>query len=388
MKGQKKAELTLYLVLWTILYTLPVLSMYFEAAMLHYTSYDWVGVYRAWTLLTMFFVTFSMHNLFIAPLLVYRNRKLAYAALTLLLMAGFATYQTACRPHEPAPPKPKEEHQAPQQAHRHTMPADRHMPPNDRHKPPQAFGGQDSVALIIISLLLGLNIGTKHYFKSIDDRKRLHDLERESLNAQLAYLKYQINPHFFMNTLNNIHALVLIDPEQANEMIETLSKLMRYVLYDGNNAMAPLEKELRFAENYISLMKVRYTEKVSISVSFPHPAPDMLVPPLLFATFIENAFKHGISYEQDSFVEIGIETTKSDIRFWCNNSRPTPQQDKHAGGVGLANARRRLQLIYGDSYTLSIIPRQDQYRVTLILPARHSTEKHKSDTPNDKQKRQ
>ena len=257
-------------------------------------------------------------------------------------------------------------------------------------EPPRAFGGQDSVAFIIMSLLLGLNVGIKYFFKSLDDKKRIKELERENLNRQLEYLKYQINPHFFMNTLNNIHALVDIDPEQAKYTIEVLSKLMRYVLYEGNKTMAPLQKELDFIRHYVDLMKIRYTDKVRISVSLPtspsNPSSpsgnkeegtssalnlmDIQVPSLLFTTFVENAFKHGVSYQQDSFIEISVRVDEAahEIYFLCNNSRKPEAEEKRKGGVGLENAKKRLALIYGDEYELKIDVNQEEYRLLLRLP--------------------
>ena len=118
-------------------------------------------------------------------------------------------------------------------------------------------------------------------------------LEKENLNQQLEYLKYQINPHFFMNTLNNIHALVDIDPEKAKTTIVELSKMMRYLLYEGNNSLIPLHREVEFLRNYITLMKLRYTDKVKIDTDIPVSLPDRRLPPLLLITFVENAFKHG-----------------------------------------------------------------------------------------------
>ena len=351
-----------------------MLSMYVGKVSSHADTADWVGVFNAWSLLTMFFVTFCIHNFIIAPQLVYHNRHCTYALLTTLLAVSFMIYQTQCRPHRPDErPFIAEPHH--KQDTTYTLPpplptdtGQPQEPPRHGHdEPPRAFGGQDSVAIIIMALLLGLNVGAKYYFKSLDDRKRLHDLERENLNTQLAYLKYQINPHFFMNTLNNIHALVLIDPEQANVMIETLSKLMRYVLYDGDRSMAPLQKELAFVENYVNLMRVRYTDRVSIVMKFPDPVPDAMVPPLLFATFIENAFKHGVSYETQSFVEIRLDADDRNIMFACDNSR-LPMADNSHGGVGLKNARRRLDLIYGQTYTLSTVPTDGAYCVRLKLP--------------------
>ncbi len=255
-------------------------------------------------------------------------------------------------------------------------------PKGHENEPPLVFGGQDSVAFIIMALLLGLNIGIKYFFKSLDDRKRMKELERENLSNQLAYLKYQINPHFFMNTLNNIHALVDINSEQAKYTIEVLSKMMRYVLYEGNKAMAPLQKEMDFLANYIELMRIRYTDKVRISVSLPKEMTpvnatatpvsiqNVEIPSMLLINFVENAFKHGVSYQIESFIEViaRIDETSHELEFLCHNSRKPATEEKQ-GGVGLQNTIKRLQLIYGkDGYDLHIYSNEEEYKVLLRLP--------------------
>lgn len=375
LHGQKRSELILYLVLWAILYAAPGFSLYISKISSHTSQFDWVGLLSAWRLLTMFFVAFCIHNFLIAPLLLYRNRSWLYGIATVALVACFMVIQASGRPHRADGMKPPMKPMEETMMHRPDKPRDGMEPRPPKHDGregldnPHAFGGQDSVALIIVCLLLGLNVGVKYYFKSVADRKHFDAVERDSLNAQLAYLKYQINPHFFMNTLNNIHALVLIDPEKANSMIETLSKLMRYVLYDGNRSLAPLQKEIAFVENYVELMRVRFTENVRIDMAFPTQVPDISVPSLLFGTFIENAFKHGVSYESDSFIEIRFEADANGVEFTCRNSRLPEKADSH-GGVGLENARKRLQLIYGNDYSLDIRPTEKEYCVTLKLPAR------------------
>ena len=152
--------------------------------------------------------------------------------------------------------------------------------------------------------MLGMNLGVKFYFKSSHDAKQLMALEKENLEQQLEYLKYQINPHFFMNTLNNIHALVDIDPEKAKGTILELSKMMRFILYEGDKKGVPLNREFEFIRNYVTLMRLRYTDKVDVQMNLPTEAPDYELPPLMLITFIENAFKHGISYQHDSFVHV------------------------------------------------------------------------------------
>ena len=243
-------------------------------------------------------------------------------------------------------------------------------PPHEMRKhdvPPPIVGEHDVLAVVVLVLMLGANLGIKGYFRSRDDQKRLVMLEHENLEQQLEYLRYQINPHFFMNTLNNIHALVDIDPEQAKETILELSKMMRFVLYEGNKQGVPLSRELDFIRHYVALMQLRYTEKVKITLNLPQESPDRQIPPLILITFIENAFKHGISYQRESFIEMTVAVEGETLRFKCRNSKADrPNEEK--GGVGLANIRKRLNLLYNQRYTLHIDETPDVYMVELMLP--------------------
>ena len=241
--------------------------------------------------------------------------------------------------------------------------------PEDRMgpKPPAFMGEHDIVALIILLLMLGMNLGVKYYFKSRHDAKQLMVLEKENLEQQLEYLKYQINPHFFMNTLNNIHALVDIDPEQAKDTILELSKMMRFVLYKGDKKGVPLSREFEFIRHYVTLMRMRYTDKVEVKVDLPTETPDYELPPLMLITFIENAFKHGISYQRDSFIHVKATVKGSSLYFECHNSK-ADKPNEERGGVGLTNVKQRLNLIYGENYTLNIQDEPDTYNVELVIP--------------------
>lgn len=219
---------------------------------------------------------------------------------------------------------------------------------------------------IIAVLLVGFNIAVKLLFQSIRDEHQLKEFEKHNLQTELAYLKHQINPHFFMNTLNNIHALIDLDTEKAKETVIELSKMMRYVLYDSSQATISLEKEIQFLNNYIDLMKLRYTDKVSINLSLPEVVPSVKIPPLLFISFLENAFKHGISYQQESYVNFSLQVDEKEIQCLVSNSncdQVTRQQ-----GIGLENVRKRLNLLYPDNYTLEIDSTEKEYNVLLIIP--------------------
>jgi|MGYP000076805008 LytS/YehU family sensor histidine kinase len=170
-----------------------------------------------------------------------------------------------------------------------------------------------------------------------------------------------------MNTLNNIHALVDIDTEKAKQTIVELSRLMRYVLYESNNRLISLSKELQFLNHYIELMRIRYTDKVRIDVSFPTDTGEVQVPPLLFVSFVENAFKHGVSYQHASFVSVCLQVVGEEIHFVCSNSNYYRSEDQHHG-IGLDNIRKRLRLLFGERYKLSIDDTADCFDVQLLVP--------------------
>ena len=400
MQQQSKYENAAYTVLWGLLFTAPVLSLYIRTASDANLTFEWQEVLMVWRHLGLYLVLFLIHNFILAPMLVWQHRRIHYFVLTGCLLAGFIFYQCSNRPKnmgprplameergnkphmegkadmefegEPPGPPPMEDmgSEKPEDFHEGQNP-DRKPFRNPRMKghdgPPAFIGEHDIVAIVILILMFGANLGCKGYFKSRRDQKKLVALEKENLEQQLEYLKYQINPHFFMNTLNNIHALVDIDPEKAKDTILELSKMMRFVLYEGDKRGVPLNREFDFIRNYVTLMRLRYTDKVKITVELPTETPDKLVPPLMLITFIENAFKHGISYQHESFIDVKVGIEHERLRFQCRNSKADkPNQEK--GGVGLANVKQRLHLLYDNNFTLHIQDEPDIYNVELTIP--------------------
>jgi LytS/YehU family sensor histidine kinase len=243
-------------------------------------------------------------------------------------------------------------------------------------RPPIFIGEHDIMAVVILILMLGMNLGIKGYFKSRREQQQQKELEKKNLEQQLEYLKYQLNPHFLMNTLNNIHALIDIEPPKAQQAIIQLSKILRYVLYESNSDRVPMNKEVEFMENYVKLMRMRYSDKLTFSVSSPDDGTGILIPPMLFIAFVENAFKHGVSYQAISFINITCKRYKGhrneDRLLWTctnskhakNNTSDVPQQ----GGVGINNVRKRLDLIFGNDYSLTINDSDTRFEVTLDIP--------------------
>ena len=371
MKHQSRQENAIYLAMWGVLFMTPVLSMYLGIVSGGRDGFEWHELWFVWREFALFFVLFLVHNFLLAPLLINRQQRWRYLSLTLPLIACFVLYQCTTRPVVPGrhrPPTEQGPHRPQPGIHPEgegSMPP--HRPRREHMGPPSFLGEHDIVASVILILMFGMNLGVKGYFKSREDRKRLSELEHENLEQQLEYLRYQINPHFFMNTLNNIHALVDIDPEQAKGTIVELSKMMRFILYEGDKNGVTLSREMEFLRTYIALMRLRYTDSVSIRTELPPEVPERSVPPLMLIPFVENAFKHGISYRRPSFIDIRVRVEGDRLHFICLNSKAEkPNEEK--GGVGLANVRKRLDLLFGSNYMLEIRDEAERYSVELNIP--------------------
>lgn len=386
-------ETLVYVGLWALLFVVPVAMAYFRGAAAGGQAFSWSEVLAVWGLLAVFLAIFIVHDLVLAPLLIFKQRRLAYclsvAALATVLMLGECALRpgdktmgprptgepqmVGQRPPEPPghraepPQKPAEGH-GPSAGPKPMAPPPQRKAPG-RMQPPLIIGQVDVVELVMLIGLLAINLVVKLYFKNQRDQRDMEELERRNLGQQLAYLKYQINPHFLMNTLNNIHALVDIDPERAKRSIVELSKMMRYVLYDGDKPVVPVEKEVAFLGNYLRLMELRYADNVSVEADLPANLPQAGLPPLLLITFVENAFKHGVSATKESYVSIALDADGGRLLFTCRNSKHAADKTMpREGGVGLRNVSQRLKLIYGNDYQLDIRETATTYSVSLNLP--------------------
>ena len=378
MKHHSQQENILYLVVWGLLFAAPLLSLYVRTVSDPNLVFDWTEAFMVWRKFAVFLLLFLVHNYLLAPLLVHEHRRALYFSLIAVVLVGFTLYQCGNRPDvkEPMdhrPPIPMEQGHMPPPEFDGQAPFN-NPPPHDFRPdvPPPIAGENDILAVVVLILMFGANLGIKYYFRSRGDQKRLMELEKQNLEQQLEYLRYQINPHFFMNTLNNIHALVDIDPAKAQDTILELSRMMRFLLYEGNKNRVPLSREFEFLRTYISLMQLRYTDKVRITLDLPEELPDKTIPPLMLISFVENAFKHGVSYQHESFIEVKAEVKGERLSFSCRNSKTdslneTGSEDKK-GGVGLTNIKKRLNLLYDNDYTLYIQDTLDIYTVELNIP--------------------
>ena len=225
------------------------------------------------------------------------------------------------------------------------------------------------INLLILSVLVfGFDTGLKITSKWVHSEQLRMNLEKENIETQLAFLKYQLSPHFFMNTLNNIHSLIDIDAVEAKKSVIELSNLMRHLLYESDNEMSPVKSEVDFIKSYVDLMRLRYSNEVKITLKVPNLIPDKSIPPLLFISLLDNAFKHGISYVSESFVEIELVIKPDRLCFKITNSKIKEVSNRSVPGIGIVNTRKRLDLLYKENYTLDITDRGNIFITNLTIP--------------------
>jgi LytS/YehU family sensor histidine kinase len=225
--------------------------------------------------------------------------------------------------------------------------------------------GYASSSLFMIFLSLGLRV----LERQTKIEKSQQEMEKAKLNAELALLKNQISPHFFFNTLNNIYSLIGRNNEDSKDAVIKLSKMMRYVLNESGQDNKLLSDEIEFMNNYIDLMKLRIGAKTIITVNFPTEYKDLMIPHLLFISLIENAFKYGISVQEESYVNINLRCEGNSILFRCENGLPENNYGPlfSSTGIGLENLKKRLGLLYPDTHKLEINRTKNKFEVNLII---------------------
>lgn len=197
------------------------------------------------------------------------------------------------------------------------------------------------------------------------------EMERQTIQTELRFLRSQINPHFLFNTLNSLYALSLKKADEAPDMILKLSEIMRYMLYDCNERLVPLHKEISYIRNYLDLERVRHGSRAEIEFTVEGEVTDQAVSPFMFTPFLENSFKHGVGPQlSGSFVHIQLWVDDDQVAFNITNSKPERKPQPgilRSGGIGMVNVKRRLELLYPEKYDLKIEDTPNTYGVTLNL---------------------
>ena len=201
------------------------------------------------------------------------------------------------------------------------------------------------ISFLLCLMAVGIALSIRYMMRRSERRQK-------EVEAELAWLKNQINPHFLFNTLNNISSLAQIDGEETQEAIMQLSDLLRYAMYETNKPKVRLDGEVEFMRNYIELMKLRCNEMTTVNAQFTVQSSQLEVAPLLFISLIENAFKHGMNSNVPATIDISLTQEGNTLVFLCDNTNnPKPTKDRSGSGIGLENTRRRLDLLYAGRYT-------------------------------------
>jgi two-component sensor histidine kinase len=327
-----KAEILLHILVWGVIFLSPIASI---------SSNDKLNVSHLigdYTLPVFMFVLFYLNYLWLAPtyLLNKRNNKFILINLAVIFAMGIAAHQWMMFCHDHFASKEELIHER-----------------KIRHE-----GDSPSMMFFLVRNMITLSFATATASAIILSRrwtsaeKAREEAEAAKIEAELKNLRSQVNPHFLLNTLNNIYALTTFDLQKAQDAILQLSKMLRHILYDNQQPYVNLESEAQFLGSYISLMKIRVSKDVEVTqdIHIPHPCNDMIAP-LIFISLIENAFKHGISPTEKSFIHISLHANGETIICEIENSNHPKTKEDHSGhGIGLEQVQRRLDISYPGKY--------------------------------------
>ena len=322
--------------------------------------------------LSLLVITFYLNSFVLVPRLLLKNYPAFYFVIIIgIVIAILFTNRSLDKAYAAS----QERNWRQDEQSRHRIPG----PPAElsRRRSPPVFipGGSRGLGITltvtITALVVGISTAIAVIQKWQKDNQERKELEKDKATSELSFLKAQIHPHFFFNTLNNIYVLTEADPKLAGEAIHQLSKMMRYLLYDTQQGDNMLSQEIAFVKNYISLMKLRLTDVVKINIDIPANLKDVPLAPMIFLPFVENAFKHGISATRQSYINITILQKDKVLDLIVNNSimKDNKVSLDINSGIGLVNTRRRLDLLYPGRYKLDISKPNaaSEYTVHLVL---------------------
>jgi Histidine kinase len=351
MFKSRKAVLLLYAILWLLVLISPYLRYMQDIGV-----NGWNKMIGDWTNLFLLLLLFLINLFVLVPKLLFNDKRIQYFVIVTVMIFSVAVISLIIHPI--GPPQP---------------PGMGNPPPD--LQPVRSYDLQSLLGtilnnLITALLIIGSSTALELEYKWRSEQKLRKDAEKEQLKTSLALLRHQVSPHFLMNTLNNIHSLVEMDAAKAQEAIERLSTLMRYLLYDSAQNTIELKKEIEFIHSFISLMQLRHSDEVEVRVVVPAQVPEMKIPPMLFISLLENAFKHGVCYPFKSFIDFELQLSDSNLNCTIRNSKHKVQsksQDEYSG-IGLDNIKKSLKLLYQENFRLEIVEDEKEFVINLEIP--------------------
>lgn len=220
------------------------------------------------------------------------------------------------------------------------------------------------------NFMVGIAFSIKIIKKWLEQQEEKHEMEKQNLKSELNFLKVQLNPHFLFNTMNNLYSLSLEKSSKTSEGIAKTAELLRSVLYECNDSEIPLEKEVNLLENYIELEKMRYGNRLQVNFNVKGPVNDYKIAPMLLFTFVENCFKHGCSNNTEKpDIAVLLKANQQRIKFTTENNKAKKRKDnsKKSGGIGLNNAKKRLEIIYPERHRLTVSEDDNHFKLNLEI---------------------
>ena len=234
-----------------------------------------------------------------------------------------------------------------------------------RHMPPfHAFVYFDFLSnLLPVVFAMAIRYAQRNFSLEIAQK----EAQAHKLQADLTQLRYQLQPHFFFNALNNIYSLIEFDPQKAQQSVHSLSKLMRHFMQNSDQKQISLAEEVDFLQQYISLMQLRLTDKTTVQVDFPKQVPQLTIAPLLFISLVENAFKHGVSATTTTTLSFSLRVEGNTIIFRSENTKIPTQESLYSSGIGIDNLKKRLTLLYPERHQYTIEEKEGKYIAQLTI---------------------
>ena len=321
----------------------------------------------------LYLVFFFVHFYAIVPKLFFHKKYMLYGASVAACFIFIVLMVQTLMPFgfDNQPPFP-ERHSEPNQMQRQNKPPlpPQYNSPSERPAMPSKpeklrntsiwFEMSHFLPMFLVVLFVSL---------SIRFNNRWREVEQEKLNAELSYLKAQVNPHFLFNTLNSIYALAIEKSDETLHAITQLSSMMRYVLNETNKDFVPLQKEIKYISDYIELQKLRFGDTIQLNFKVVGSPNSKKIAPLILITFIENAFKHGVNPEENSSILIEIDINNDELILTVDNKKVNNQKGDMniKSGLGIENAKNRLQLLYPSKHDLTIADEQNDYLISLKI---------------------
>lgn len=341
--NSKYTAIVLHLLVWLVLFGTPYIIMFNDPnALMKMIQHNWV-------FLGLFAFVFYINYLFLLDRFFYKKQTIAFVVINIIIIVGLVFFNHFIK----------------------EIIFVRDFKPKDMNqgggRPPLTIFYYIDAISLVVPIVFSLSLKTIEKWKITE--KENAEKKKINLESELNYLKYQVQPHFFFNSLNNIYSLIDLAPDTAKETVHRLGKLMRYLLYESNTEWVLLDNEVKFLSIYIEIMKLRLTSNTTVSYHFPNHYQGQKIVPLILITLVENAFKHGVSSMQKSNIYFELKLEGDRIVFVSKNSNfPKDNTDQSGSGLGLQNMIKRLDLLYPNNYIFEHHVENNEFIAHLSLP--------------------